>query len=98
MLGSATLTVHFARKRLFQRHRRWALRLLVLAIASYLYRVHYGINFMSTGGAGVDDFRGWFDRLTVWAFYLPYLAALEVWFLWERFRGVDRPVTNPADS
>jgi len=94
MLVAAALTVHHARARRFDRHRRWALRLLILAIASYLYRVHYGINFMTFGGVGVDDFNGWFDRAMVWAFYLPYLVALELWFLVERAAARRATVTK----
>ncbi|WP_240484579.1 DUF2306 domain-containing protein [Pseudoponticoccus marisrubri] len=80
MILAAVATVRHARNRDFARHRRWALRLMVLAVASFLYRVHYGLWFMATGGIGVEDFHGAFDRAMVWAFYLPYLAALELWF------------------
>lgn len=83
MLIAAANTVYYAIDKDIARHRRWALRLLVLAIASYLYRVHYGLWFATTGGIGVGDFQGPFDRAMVWAFYLPYLAALELWFLRE---------------
>ena len=86
MIVAAANTVYHALDKNFTRHRRWALRLMVLAVASYLYRVHYGIWFATTGGIGVDDFYGPFDRAMVWAFYLPYLAALELWFLAERRR------------
>lgn len=81
MILAAAGTLHHARTRDVTRHRRWALRLMVLAVGSYLYRLHYGLWFLATGGIGVDDFQGPFDRAMVWAFYLPYLAALELWFL-----------------
>lgn len=40
---TAVVTVRHARRRDRERHRRWALRFFVLAIASWLYRVHHGL-------------------------------------------------------
>jgi uncharacterized membrane protein len=91
MILASVATVHHARRRDLTRHRRWALRLMVLAVASFLYRVHYGLWFATTGGIGVDEFYGPFDRAMVWAFYLPYLALLELWFLRERRAPSRRP-------
>ena len=77
-LTAALQTVRFARERAYARHRRWALRLFVLAMGSWLYRVHYGFWFAATGGlASNDDFTGLFDQVTLFAFYLPYLVILE---------------------
>ncbi len=84
IIVAAANTLYHARVRNVLRHRRWALRLMVLAVGSYLYRLHYGLWFATTGGIGADDFYGPFDRAMVWAFYLPYLALLELWFLRER--------------
>ena len=84
MILAAASTVYYAIDKDFTRHRRWALRLMVLAVGSYLYRLHYGLWFATTGGIGVEDFHGPFDRAMVWAFYLPYLALLELWFAGER--------------
>jgi hypothetical protein len=87
LLGLAAAQAYrHARARDFARHREWALRLFVLAIASWLYRVHYGLWYLATGGLGSDlsDFSGAFDRVQVFAFYLPYLGALELWFVRER--------------
>jgi hypothetical protein len=54
--------------------------MVVLALSSWLYRVHYGLWFLVTGGLGSEpDFSGLFDRVQVFAFYLPYLLALEIW-------------------
>src|SRR6056297_2649977 len=81
-----------ARARRLDRHRRWALRLAVLALGSWIYRLHYGLWVAATGGAGVrEDFTGAFDLANLWAFYLPYLLALEVLFLIERRRGGRAP-------
>ncbi|MEM9248110.1 MAG: DUF2306 domain-containing protein [Pseudomonadota bacterium] len=79
MAVAALQTLRAARARALARHRAWALRLVVLAMASWLYRVHYGIWFALTGGVGsTAAFTGLFDKIQVWAFYLPYLALLEL--------------------
>lgn len=85
MLLAAVQTVRYARFR-HPLHRLWAERLVILALASWLYRVHYGVWEILTGGLGSrDDFSGPFDVIQVFAFYLPYLA-LHGW-LWRR-RGL----------
>ena len=79
MLGAAVETFRHARARRFDRHRRWGLRLAVLALGSWLYRVHYGVWEAATGGVGTaPDFSGWFDRVQLLAFYVPYLLILEL--------------------
>lgn len=84
MILCAVQTIRFAMAGRFDRHRRWALRLAVLCIGSWLYRLHYGLWVLSVGPIGMkDDFTGAFDLVNIWAFYLPYLAALELWFRWE---------------
>jgi hypothetical protein len=61
-------------------HRDWALRLFVLAIGSFLYRLHYGLWYLATDGVWTaEDFSGAFDRVQIFAFYLPYLALVELW-------------------
>lgn len=87
LIAAAAMALRMARAKTYARHRRWALRLAVLALGSWLYRMHYGVNFAAFGGAGVqEDFRGAFDLVNIWAFYLPYLAALELLFARERRR------------
>lgn len=79
MLIAALMTLHHARRRDL-RHRDWAARLVVLILGSYLYRVHYGINYAAFGCvATTPEFTGTFDLIQNWAFYLPYLALLEIW-------------------
>ena len=81
MLICAVQTARFARERRFGTHRRWALRLFVLAIGSWLYRLHYGVWFAATGGMASNlEFTGFFDQIQVFAFYLPYLLLLELVF------------------
>lgn len=79
MILSAVQALRFARSRDIAAHRRWAVRLFVLAIGSWLYRVHYGIWYALTGGmASTADFTGLFDQIQVFAFYLPYLVLAEI--------------------
>jgi len=85
MVATAAQTLRFARAGAVERHRAWALRFFVLAIASWLYRVHYGIWEIATGGlASRPDFTGLFDRVQVFAFYLPYLLLLELFLIRRR--------------
>lgn len=78
ILLAAAQTLRFARARAFGRHKRWALRLAVLAMGSWLYRVHYGLWYVATGGTASNDaFTGLFDQVALFTFYLPYLAILE---------------------
>ena len=81
---SALRTVHLARRR-DPRHRLWGERLVILALASWLYRVHYGIWEILTGGAGsTAAFTGPFDVFQMFGFYLPYLPYLLIHsFLWQ---------------
>ncbi|MEO0683085.1 MAG: DUF2306 domain-containing protein [Pseudomonadota bacterium] len=91
MLLSAGQALRFARAGDVARHRRWALRLLLLALGSWLYRVHYGVWELSFGMLGrAPDFSGAFDRANLWAFFVPYLLALELRFAWERRRRAAR--------
>ncbi|WP_300033411.1 DUF2306 domain-containing protein [uncultured Roseobacter sp.] len=81
MIGAAVQTVRNAQRRRIDRHRRWALRLFVLALGSWAYRVHYGIWYALTGGVASNGaFTGAFDLVQNFAFYMPYLLVLEVWF------------------
>ncbi len=87
LMVAAVQAVRFARARAFDRHRRWALRLAVLALGSWIYRMHYGLWFLTMDGVGVEsDFSGAFDRVQIWAFFVPYLLALELLFWAERRR------------
>lgn len=81
LLVAALQAVRFARARDMSRHRRWALRFFVLSLGSWLYRVHYGVWYGATGGmASTPAFDGTFDLVQNFAFYLPYLLLLELWF------------------
>jgi hypothetical protein len=75
---SAAQTVYYAIDKDFARHFEWATRLIVLAVGSWIFRMHYAIWFALTDGAGSNDaFTGLFDRVQVFAFFVPYLLITE---------------------
>lgn len=80
-LAAAVQTLRFARIGDFERHREWALRLFVLVMGSLIYRLHYTVWYLFTDGLwSTPELDGPFDQVQYVAFYLPYLAALELWF------------------
>lgn len=80
MIVAAVQTYRHARARRLETHRAWALRLFALAIGSWLYRMDYGFWLLLTGGAGhTEDFRGPFDMLMAFSFYVPNLLVTEVY-------------------
>lgn len=87
MVLAAVQTYRHARARRMDLHRAWALRLFALAIGSWLYRMDYGFWMILADGAGhARDFRGPFDRVMAFFFYLPNLLLVEV-FLRARRRA-----------
>ncbi len=92
LLIAALQTVRLARARNFERHQEWGLRLFVLAIGSWLYRLQYQLWYLATGGLWMEpNFSGPFDQFQLFAFYVPYLIGLEIWFRLRR-----RPLERPA--
>ena len=78
MIWAAVQTIRLARGGEIERHRAWSLRLFALAIGSWLYRMDYGFWILFTGGAGHEEnFRGWFDWVMMFFFYLPNLLVAE---------------------
>lgn len=79
LLVAAANTAYHALDKDKRRHRAWALRLTVLALGSFLYRLHYWLWYAATGGAGsTPEFTGPFDLFNFAGFYLPYLVLLEI--------------------
>jgi hypothetical protein len=75
----AIQTYRYARARQLSQHRAWALRLFALAIGSWLYRMDYGFWLLLAHGAGhVPTFRGWFDHIMAFFFYVPNLLLVEI--------------------
>ena len=92
LLLAAVQAPRFAMAGDYERHRRWGLRLAILALGSWIYRVHYGLWFWLTQGWGVGSLLdGPFAQLKVFAFYLPYLIILEISFRWRRPHPINRP-------
>ncbi|HUB83017.1 MAG TPA: DUF2306 domain-containing protein [Bryobacteraceae bacterium] len=81
MVIGAAETYRHARARRFDKHRRWAVRLFALAIGSWLYRMDYGFWLLAAHGLGhTHKFRGPFDIVMAFFFYVPNLALAE-WYL-----------------
>ena len=93
MLGCAVQALRLARAGDFERHSAWALRLFVLVMGSLIFRLHYVLWFSLTDGLwSNEDLTGPFDQVQYFAFYLPYLLALELWL---RRRDNQRPGSMP---
>jgi uncharacterized membrane protein len=78
MVLAAVEAYRHARARRFEEHRAWAIRLFTLAIGSWLYRMDYGFWLIAAHRLGhTGDFRGPFDIVMSFFFYLPNLALAE---------------------
>lgn len=87
MLWAAFQTMRHAAARRIDAHYAWALRLFWLAIGSWLYRVHYGLWYLATGGLWSNpDFTGAFDLVQNIAFFIPYLVGVEIYLTRKRYR------------
>jgi hypothetical protein len=80
MVLAAVQTYRYARARRLEEHRAWAIRLFALAIGSWLYRMDYGFWLIAADGLGhTARFRGVFDVVMAYFFYLPNLALAELY-------------------
>lgn len=79
MMVASIQTIRYARAGVFRAHRAWAIRLFALVIASWLYRLEYGVSGLLDVGGRTPDFRGWFDLVMNFFFYLPNLAVAELY-------------------
>ena len=78
----------YAAARSFDLHRAWAIRLFALAIGSWLYRMDYGFWLLAMNRIGHrEDFRGPFDVIMAFFFYLPNLAVAEMYLHAEWLRS-----------
>jgi len=76
---AAIETYRHARSLRFEKHRAWAIRLFALAIGSWLYRMDYGMWLTAAHGLGhTETFRGPFDIVMSYFFYIPNLALAEL--------------------
>lgn len=79
MTVAAVETYRHARALRFKKHRDWAIRLFALAIGSWLYRMDYGFWLIAAHGLGhTHHFRGPFDIVMSFFFYLPNLIIAEL--------------------
>jgi uncharacterized membrane protein len=81
MILAAVKTYRNARRRRWDEHRAWAIRLFALAIGSWLYRMEYGfwINALAPAPIGhLVNYRGPLDIVMSFFFYLPNLAVAEL--------------------
>ncbi|MBO9433945.1 DUF2306 domain-containing protein [Ruegeria sp. R13_0] len=85
LFTSALMLARMARVRNRAGHWAWGLRLFWLALGSWLYRVHYTLWYLLTGGVGSEpDFSGPFDLVQNFAFFVPYLLMVQIWILRKR--------------
>lgn len=93
LYGALTLfaggrTWQLARQRDLRRHAAWALRFFWLAIASWLYRVQYGLWYLATDGLwSTPEFSGGFDLVMNFGFYLPHLIGVEIYLRYAHNRA-----------
>ena len=79
MFIAAIETVRHARKKQFEKHRAWALRLFALALGSWLYRIDYGFWLLLADGVGhTKTFSGVFDQVMSFFFFIPNLFVAEI--------------------
>lgn len=92
MIWTAVNTVYYAIAKDLRRHFDWAVRLIILAVGSWIYRMHYAIWYAATDGvASNKDFTGLFDQIQVVAFFVPYLLIAEIVLRWRDARRRPTP-------
>lgn len=79
----AAIALHYALKREFSSHRRWALRLFIVVSAVWFFRIGLMLWVYVTGGIGIDfaTFTGPFIGFWHFGQYAIPLAVLELYFL-----------------
>ena len=84
----AVMALRFAMQRDFTTHRRWALRLFLVASASWFIRLGFTVTVVLFGPIGLDSTTFTGPMVTFWSFaqYLLPLGVLEL-YLWAQ----DRP-------
>lgn len=92
MVWTAVNTLYYAIAKDLRRHFAWAVRLVILAVGSWIYRMHYAIWYAATGGvASNKEFAGLFDQIQVVAFFVPYLLIAEIVLRWRNARRYPIP-------
>jgi Predicted membrane protein (DUF2306) len=106
VLLAAIKTYQNARRRRWEEHRAWAIRLFALAIGSWLYRMEFGLWLNAVAPTPIGhtvNYRGSFDIVMSFFFYLPNLAVAELFLragqmlLHRAFRIATMVVLNAAN-
>jgi hypothetical protein len=90
VLLAAIKTYQNARSRRWEEHRAWAIRLFALVIGSWLYRMEFGLWLNAVAPAPLGhlvNYRGRFDIVMSFFFYLPNLAVAELFLRAGRMVG-----------
>lgn len=89
IMTSAILTWRFAIQKKMEKHRRWALRLFVLASGVWFFRLGFAFWVLIHQGAPghTDDFTGPFDIALGYGHTLLPLAILELYFWVQRSKN-----------
>ncbi|MEM1123675.1 MAG: DUF2306 domain-containing protein [Bacteroidota bacterium] len=95
MVVSAIKSGQYARNKQLKLHEEWSMRLFILAVGSWVYRLGYGMvlaqypDITETIGefAVYADFRGPFDYFMDFSFYLLPLLGLEFYFKYAKKRA-----------
>lgn len=94
MIVCALLTGYYGYLRKREKHRAWAFRLFSLAVASWLFRIYYGLWIALTDNVGHhDDFQGPFDYFTMYFFFIPNLFVAEIFI-----RRLHKPYWSPTST
>ena len=98
IMSCAAVALRYAIVRDFTTHRRWALRLFLVASASWFFRLGFFLTLVVFGPIGFDQTTFTGPLLTFWTFaqYLVPLAALELYFLAQARPGAFRRMATAA--
>lgn len=88
----AAMALRYALARDFRTHRRWALRLFLVASGSWFFRIGFSVTVLLFGPIGFDPatFTGPLPAFWVFGEYLLPLAVLEIYFLAQEREGAVR--------
>ena len=94
----AVAALRFAMKRDFTTHRRWALRLFLVASASWFFRIGFFLTLVVFGPIGFDPTTFTGPLLTFWSLaqYLLPLGVLELYLLAQKHSGAMRRMATAA--
>jgi hypothetical protein len=94
----AVVALRYAMVRDFATHRRWALRLFLVASGSWFFRLGFFLTLVVFGPIGFDQTTFTGPPLTFWTFaqYLIPLGALELYFLAQDRPGAFRRMATAA--